>query len=430
MNIADTYYRATANTYAPHATLQGGSAARVCVVGGGYAGLATALGLTERGVRDVVLVEAEQLGHGASGRNGGFVFGGYSLGEAALRAQLGDERARRVYGWTIDAINLIRARIQHHRIACAMVDEGVLWANWFRDESVLRRRAALLSEHYGVHWAYVSPAQLQNLVRSTRYGAALWERNAFHVHPLNYAIGLAEANRNLGVRMHEHTRAVSLTRIGSGWRVRTTQGHVDAERVVLACGGYLSGLNGRADRSLLPIATYVMATEPLGERLAACFPGTRAAVYDTRFAFDYYRPLADTRLLWGGRISILNRAPTQVAKLLRRDVAKVFPALRDVRVDFAWSGLMGYARHEMPQVAELEPGLWAAQGFGGHGLATTTAVAEAVASAIAERDPRYQDLARYDFPNTYKPLGYLGAQATYWWLQAKDAWKAIAEHRG
>jgi gamma-glutamylputrescine oxidase len=422
-----TYYRATANAYAPHAPLAETLDAKVCIIGGGYAGLATALGLAERGLRDVVLLEAEQIGHGASGRNGGFVFGGYSLGEAALLAQLGAQRARRVYGWTTDAINLIRTRIKRYAIDCGVVDEGVLWANWFRDERVLRDRAALLAQHYGLEWTYVAPEQLQALVRSPRYSAALWERNAFHLHPLNYALGLAEANRGLGVRVFEHTRAMRLARDGAGWRVRSAQGSVRAARVVLACGGYLSGLQRLADRSLLPIATYVMATEPLGARLAECFPGTRAAVYDTRFAFDYYRPLADTRLLWGGRISILQRSPAQVARLLRRDLLHVFPNLGDVGIDFAWSGLMGYARHEMPQLAEIEPGLWAAQGFGGHGLATTTAIAEALAAALAEGDTRYRDLARYGFPSTHRPAGYLAAQATYAWLQLKDAWKRWSE---
>jgi gamma-glutamylputrescine oxidase len=198
--------------------------------------------------------------------------------------------------------------------------------------------------------------------------------------------------------------------------------------VVLCCGGYLAGLRPAVDRSILPIATYVMATAPLGERLVReVFIGTRAAVYDTRFAFDYYRPLPDTRLLWGGRISILDRSPHAVARLLKRDLARVFPQLAGVEIDYAWSGLMGYPTHQMPQLLEIEPGLWCGQGFGGHGFATTTAAGEVLASAIAEGDRAIDDYAPFGLESARKPLGFLGAQATYAWLETRDAIKDWAE---
>jgi gamma-glutamylputrescine oxidase len=193
---------------------------------------------------------------------------------------------------------------------------------------------------------------------------------------------------------------------------------------VLCCGGYLAGLAPKVDRSVLPIATYVMATAPLGDRLQKAFAGTRAAVYDTRFAFDYYRPLADTRILWGGRISILDRSPAAVARLLRGDLLRVYPQLEGVGIDFAWSGLMSYARHKMPQVGRLEPGLWYAQGFGGHGLATTIAAGETLAAAIAENDPAWRDYAPFGLPWAGKPIGFAAAQLTYSWAQLRDAWNA------
>ncbi len=419
----ETYYRATARDYPAHRPLIGTLEAQVAVVGGGYAGLATALGLAERGRDGIVLVESEEIGHGASGRNGGFVFGGYSLGEGALLAQLGEAAAKRVYGRSIEAVNLIRDRIARYAIDCDLVDEGVIWANWFDDDRVLRDRLDLLERVYGQRWEWLARDRMQTLVRSPRYRAGAWERNAMHLHPLDYARGLARAASAQGVAVHEQTPAHSLTRHGDGWRIVTGRGELIADQVVLACGGYLAGLRPEIDRSILPIATYVMATEPLGDRLAEIFPGTRAAIYDTRFAFDYYRPLADTRLLWGGRISILDRAPAQVARLLKRDLGKVFPQLAEVKVDYAWSGLMSYARHQMPQIRLLDRGLWCAQGFGGHGLATTTAAGELLAAAIASDDEGWRDYAIYGLPSAMKPAGYLGAQATYWWYQGLDAWK-------
>jgi len=428
MDAGSAYYRATAPAGARYPALTGRSEAGTVIVGGGFAGLNTALGLAERGHRDVVLLEAHEVGHGASGRNGGFVFGGFSLGEASLLEHLGPERARRLYQGTVDAVERIRRRIGQYGIDCQATDAGVLWVNWFRDPEVLRRRQRLLAEHYGVQWEWVPRGQLREQVRSERYGDALFERNALHFNPLAYARGLAAAATEQGVRVHEDSPVVGLERDGAGWRVRTTQGEVRAEKVVLACGGYLAGLHRRVDASVLPIATYVMVTEPLGARMDEVLR-TRAAIYDSRFAFDYYRPTPDGRLLWGGRISVRDRSPAEVERLLRADLARVFPQLAGVRIEHAWSGLMSYARHEMPQIGEVEPGLWLGQAFGGHGVAPTTFAGELLASAIAESDTRWRELSRYGLVSACKPFGMLGAQLGYWWLQAKDAWKDWTERR-
>lgn len=417
------YYRLSAGSLPPRKAAEGASEASCLVIGGGFAGLNTALGLVERGGRDVVVLEAERIGHGASGRNGGFVFAGYSRGEADLLADLGAERARRLHARTRSAVRLIRDRTQRYGIDCDRVDGGVLWANWFRDPAVLERRRRLLAEHFDTEWTSVGREELRSLLRTDRYSGALREAEAFHFHPLKYARGLAATIDAGGGRIHEGSRVVRLVREGLAWRATTADGaSVRAPQVVLACGGYLAGLVPRVDAAVLPIATYVMVTEPLGDRAREAIR-TTAAVYDTRFAFDYYRLLPDTRLLWGGRISVRDRSPKAVERLLRRDLLRVFPTLEGVRVDHAWSGLMSYARHEMPQIAQVEPGLWVAQAFGGHGVAPTTVAGEVLAAAIAEGDPTWQEYAPYGLVSALKPWGFGGAQATYWWLQAKDAWK-------
>lgn len=416
------YYRATAGDVAPRPPLAGTVDCDTCVVGGGFAGLNTALGLAERGHGDVLLLEASRLGRGASGRNGGFVFGGFSRGEDRLLADLGPRRARALYAGTTGAVELIRSRIDRYGIACERTEAGVLWANWFDDPAVLRARQQLLAEAFGAHWDWVPRDALRHELHTTRYGDALFEPRAFHFHPLKYLQGLARAASSLGVAIHEDAPATGLDRDGRGWRVSTPGGDVRARRVVLACGGYLAGLRSEVDAGVLPIATYAMATEPLGGRLQEAM-STRAAVYDTRFAFDYYRPMADTRLLWGGRISILDRDPASVARLLRRDLLKVFPQLDGVRIDHAWSGLMSYARHEMPQVGRIDEGLWLAQAFGGHGVAPTAFAGELLAAAIAEGDTRWQELCDYGLVSALKPAGFIGAQLRYWWLQGRDAWK-------
>jgi gamma-glutamylputrescine oxidase len=307
-----------------------------------------------------------------------------------------------------------------------MVEQGVIWANWFRDPGVLRKRQQLLAEYYDTHWEWLPQQELRARVRSERYYDGLYERHALHLHPLNYAIGLAAAAAGQGVRIHEGTGVRRLRRDGTRWRLSTPQGELLADHVVLGCGGYLAGLQKQIDRAILPIATYVMATEPLGDRLDDCLH-TRAAVYDSRFAFDYYRPLPDTRLLWGGRISVRNRSPKAVQQLLGHDLLRVLPQLKGVKIDYAWSGLMSYARHQMPQIGSNGEGLWWAQAFGGHGVAPTCAAGELLAAAIAENDEGWKQFSNYGLDRTHRPMGFLGAQASYWWQQGNDWFKTRLE---
>jgi gamma-glutamylputrescine oxidase len=202
--------------------------------------------------------------------------------------------------------------------------------------------------------------------------------------------------------------------------VGTAQGSIDARHVVMAGGGYARNVYRRVERAVLPIATYVMATEPLGARLADAID-CRCAVYDTRFAFDYYRPLPDSRILWGGRISILEREPEAIARLLRRDLLKVYPQLRDVRIEHAWGGLMSYARHKMPQIGQSPDGVWYAVGFGGHGMAPTTVSGELLAAAIAGERPVPEAFAAFGLTHTFGALGLAAAQLTYTAMQTRDA---------
>jgi gamma-glutamylputrescine oxidase len=424
--VKPNYYEFSAAESTRYASLQQDIKTRICVIGGGFAGLNTALGLVERGVKDVAVIEAHALGHGASGRNGGFVFAGFSKGLSDLLKDLGPEKAKSLYLSTVAAVDLIRARISKYGIACDAVDAGVYWANWFKDSTILQEQQTLLKQYFDIDWQFVPKQQLRDTILSDRYHDGLFEKNAFHFHPLKYARGIANQFVKMGGSVYENTPALSLAKTADGWRVTTPNGSIQAEQIVLCCGGYLANLIKRVDAAILPIATYVMVTEPLADRLKTILQ-TQAAIYDTRFAFDYYRSLPDSRLLWGGRISVLNRSPQSVARLLHRDLLKVFPQLDDVKIEFAWSGLMSYARHEMPQMGMIDSGLWLAQAFGGHGVAPTTLAGEVLASGIAQSDDAWKEYQSYPLTPTYKPVGYFAAQISYWWLQTRDAWKAKFE---
>ncbi|MBB5464467.1 gamma-glutamylputrescine oxidase [Paraburkholderia sp. CI2] len=415
-----SFYEATVTRSSAYAPLNGRRSAHVCIVGGGLAGLSTALGLAERGVEDVVVLEAQQVGFGASGRNGGFVFGGYSLDCADLLKTLGPTRARELYALTTDAVELMRKRIARYRIDCDATDAGVILANWFDEPARLEAQRRLMRDSFGVDWEPIAANQLAAQLKTSRYHGGLFERNAFHFHPLKYVVGVAAAAAQAGVTIHERSPVVSLRRDGAGFVVETPQGALDARHVVMAGGGYARNVYARVERAVLPIATYVMATEPLGERLHDAI-ATRAAIYDTRFAFDYYRPLPDTRILWGGRISVRDREPEAIARLLRQDLLKVYPQLRDVRIEHAWGGLMSYARHKMPQIGQSTDGVWYAVGFGGHGMAPTTVSGELLAAAISGERPVPDAFATFGLARTYGALGLAAAQLTYTAMQTRDA---------
>lgn len=421
-NFLKTFYEATADktSYPAHS---GRTDARVCILGGGLAGLSTALGLAERGVTDVVVLESHSVGHGASGRNGGFVFGGYSLGNAELLATLGAQEARRLYQLTLDAVELIRTRVRRYGIDCDLVDKGVILANWFNDPARLETPRQLMKDAYGVDWDYIPPGQLKEMLKTERYFGGLLERNAFHFHPLKYVCGIARTVAGMGVRIHERSPALAIEKHAGKYVVKTAGGEVHAEHVVFSGGGYARGVYRPVERAVLPIATYVVATEPLGSRLKDAID-CESAVYDTRFAFDYYRPLQDSRILWGGRISVLDRGPEAIASLLKADLVSVYPQLEDVDIQYSWGGLMSYGRHQMAQIGQDDEGIWHAVGFGGHGMAPTTVAGEVLADAIAKSVPIPDGFGKFGLTRTFGLAGLLAAQMTYTAFQARDAFDA------
>jgi gamma-glutamylputrescine oxidase len=417
-NNQGDYYRAT-STAAHYPALSGAQDAAVCIIGGGFAGLATAIALAERGVTDIVLLEAETVGFGASGRNGGFVFGGFSLGERAIIDTVGPEVGKKLYHMTLAAVERIRSRIEQYGIECELREEGVYLANWFDDARILDAQQRFMADSLGVEWQRISAAQLADKLASKRYFGALFEPGAFHFHPLKYAQGLARVLAAKGVRVHEASRVTQIAADGQGWRIATADGAVRARDVVVCCGGYIEKLYPRLGGAVLPIATYVMVTEPLGERLQGAIR-TGAAVYDTRFAFDYYRPLADGRILWGGRISIMERSGADVARLLYGDMLKVYPQLAGTSVDYAWSGMMSYGRHKMAQLGRLPEGIWYGMGFGGHGVAPTTLAGEVLAAAIMGEGGDLERFGAWGLPSTGGSAGLLAAQLAYWYYELRD----------
>lgn len=419
MTGIDSYYTRTLSDRGERSALQGAFEVDVCIVGGGFAGLTTALELARAG-RSVAVLDAETIGWGASGRNGGFVSPGYARGRSSLEALLGAERARQLYDLSIEGVRIVADNIRDLDIAEAQRIDGVLHVIRYHDpDSMLRKRDQLLAENgYRLDF-WDTPAVREKLV-SRRYHQALHDPQAFHIHPLNYAKGLGRAIEALGGRIFERSRAVSTALEGSSKRVRTASGEVRAEHVVFACGGYTDGLVPQLRRSQLPIATYVMITEEAPERLGASLQ-TPAGVLDDRRASDYYR-LVDggRRLLWGGRITTRTSEPRRLANMLRKSMVDVYPELESIKIDGAWTGLMSYARHLMPQIGRLGPNVWHCLGFGGHGLNTTAIGGKVIAEAITGSSDRIRHFEPFGLVWNGGPAGVAAVQLTYWHYQAMD----------
>ena len=427
----DTWYaRSCAEAPLGAPRLEGREVATIGIVGGGLAGLALALGLAERGAAPVLL-EAATVGAGASGRNGGLLSGGFARDFSSLRQKLGHADATRLCRLSNEAVRLVEQRITEGAIACRLRD-GVLEASWFDRPAELRAYIDEQNRLFDRKLDFWPRDELRRHYRSDRYWDGIFDPLARHLDPLALTRGYARLARAKGARLFEQSPVTRLERhttapsrgVAGGWRLVTGHGGVlEVDQLVLATSASRPTLDPRLGRGLLPVNTYIIVTEPLpaDDALPIRAP---YAVYDDRFATGYYRLLEDEgrllegegsgarRLLWGGRIGI-EAAPADLAHRLLADLGHVYPELRAVRVAHGWAGQMGFARHKMPVVAPLEPGLWVTTGFAGHGLNTTTMAGELLARALLDLDDEWRLLAPFDLAWTGGRLGAHAAQALY-----------------
>jgi len=393
-----SYYAASVARPAPAPPLQGQTQADVAVVGGGLAGLSAALELRERGF-DVVLLEAREVGWGASGRNGGQAIHGLACDQAVIEAQLGLDDARRVWAMSLEALDLMRERCRRHAIACDWRDGYLAVATGERKARELRAGVERMAEVYGYAQTWVERAELPRWVASPRYVAGAHDPRSGHLHPLKYCLGLRDTALALGVRLHEHSAVTALDTEGGDARLRTTSGaQVRARQVLLAGNVYLHAfgpaLAPRLAARIMPVGTYIVATEPLGpERAQALLPGG-AAVSDTNFVLDYFRTTADHRLLYGGRVSYSTTTPPNLAAAMRRRMQRTFPQLGEVAVEHAWGGFVDISMNRAPDFGRVGSSIYYLQGFSGHGLALTGLAGRIVAEAMAGDACRFDVFAR------------------------------------
>ncbi|WP_395708324.1 NAD(P)/FAD-dependent oxidoreductase [Reyranella sp.] len=415
-----SWYAATRDADPERPPLSGRAQADVAVVGGGFAGLHAARLLAMRGQR-VVLVERRRIGWGASGRNGGFVSPGYAARTAALVARLGVAHARKLYAQSKRGVAIVREAIETSARPDLLMSEGKLTVARTDQGDDFPDRIRALAAKLDADFEPWDTARVRALLSTERYHQAIHDPRSFQVHPLNLALALARDIERRAGTVHEMSDAVRLEHKGTGWRVHTNGGEIAARHVVMAGNADLGRVQPRLARAILPVATYVAVTAKLGTKLAETVRW-RGAISDTRRAGDYYRIVDGDRLLWGGRITTDTREPANLSALMRSDILSVYPQLGEVAIEYAWPGIMGYAPHMMPQVGEIEPGLWVCSAFGGHGVAQTAAGADAVAVGIAGEDDRWKLFAPYGTRWAGGGAGRLATQLVYWRLQAGDWW--------
>lgn len=419
LTYPDTFYARTAATTNKRAPLQGRIEVDTCIIGGGLAGLTCAYELARAG-RSVAVLEAEAVGWGASGRNGGFVSPGYARSHSSIASAIGEVKANELHGLSIEGMRIVSDNIRDLAIAGADPRPGrISVVRYDSGDSLARARDQLVRDH-GYTVDFWPTEQVREVLRSPKYHQALFDPHSFHIHPLNYVRALADAIETLGGRIIEGSRVVSAELSAPEKRLVTASGELRARQVVIACGGYTDNLVPKLRSSQLPIATYVLTTEAAPEMIAKAIR-TRAAISDDRRAGDYYRIVEDgQRLLWGGRITTRTSEPRDLAALLRRTMISTYPELEALKVEIAWSGLMSYARHLMPQIGPLGPNVWHCLGFGGHGLNTTAIGGRVIAEAILGTSDRHRLFAPFGLVWNGGVFGTVAVQATYWRYQMMD----------
>ncbi len=418
---AQSYYQASANQTLAFPPLQGDVSTDVVVIGAGFTGLSAALELTEAGYK-VVVLEAGTVGYGASGRNGGQICTGFSPGQSRLVAQLGKSDALKCFAIAEDSKKLIEQRIAKHNI-----QTGLQWG-------YLHCAVKPGREHELVAWkdemdalgyegcTILSKAELEAKLGTQLYHGALREARAGHFHPLNYCLGLARAATSAGAVIYENSRVLELDHGPQPW-ARTEHGKVSAKFMVVAGNAYLGKTVKQLYGRVMPVTSFIATTEPLGEDVAKSLIRDNEAVADTNFILDYFRRTEDNRLLFGGGANYSTLEPKDVGGFMKRNMVKVFPQLRDVKIEHAWGGYIAITSNRLPDCGRLSPTTYYAHGYSGQGVALAGMYGKLMAEAIRGTAEKFDLLARVKhFPFPGGPIRTPLLVAAMLYYRMRDAW--------
>lgn len=403
MNLShtDSYYAASANQTIQCEALLGAHVADVCVVGAGITGLSAALNLAERGY-SVTVLESNVVGWGASGRSGGQMIFGFGCDMPVIEKCAGKTAAKTMWDMSIEAIDILRNRVDQHQIQCDLQQGHLHAAIKPRQMQELEEWQASLEKHYGyTSLSLWDQQQVQSQMASERYIGGLFDVNSGHIHPLNYTLGLAKAALKAGVTIYTHSAVTKVTRKSKANVCHTNQGQVTAQQVLFCGNAYMGNLVPEISRKIMPVGTYIGATEPLGKERACALIKNNMAVADINFVLDYFRMSADYRVLFGGRVSYSTLTPPNLTHSMQQRMLSVFPQLADLKMDYSWGGNVAITMNRGPHFGHLGEDLYFAQGFSGHGIAATGLAGKLLAEAVAgqtERFDLFNEINHLPFP--------------------------------
>jgi len=397
-----SWYAATAKPLAEFPRATGDLQCDVCIVGAGYTGLSAALHLANDGY-DVILLDAHRVGFGASGRNGGQVGTGQRVEQDGLEKIVGPAHARALWDLSLESVQLVRDLIEQNMIACGFAD-GIIHADHKkRFVAGSHAYATKLHDEYGYQKIRaLDRDEMRHLVGSSAYHGGTLDSGGGHIHPLEYALGLARAAQKAGVRIFESSRATGITE-ASPAIVTTENAAISASHVVVACNGYLGRLNRHVAARVMPINNFIVATRPLGAAVAQDLIRNNLAVADSKFVINYFRLSDDFRLLFGGGETYGYRFPGDIAGLVRIPMTRVYPQLKNVEIDYAWGGTLGITMNRMPHFERLRGNIISVGGYSGHGVAMATLGGKLAALAIAGQAEKFDLMA--DVPTQAFPGG-------------------------
>lgn len=389
----------------------------VCVVGGGLAGMTTALEIARRGW-SVALLEAKRVAGAASGSNLGFVIPGFQQEIARIVERCGLDHAKILWALSEDGVEYVRNLIRETGMPGVDPVNGWLDVSKFDTADDIVPLIGLLGQEFGVEVEGWPAERVREVLKTDHYFHAIHFPRAFHIHPLNYAIGLAAAAQAAGVRIFEDTPVISIDPTGVRKRVATPAGRVRANHIVLAANTQLGRVAPDLAQTVLPLTTYTAVTEPIGEKLSEAIT-YRGAVSDSPSSDHHYRIVGGDRLMWSGGSTTWQADPQSYGPWLKQSIQRTYPQLGEVEISDVWAGTMGFTVHRMPQIGEVKPGVWLAGGFAGHGLNTTAMAGTLLARAIVENDDAWRLFLPYDLVWAGGALGRVIRQSTSWLKRTK-----------
>ena len=399
----NSYYAASANELPQYSTLESDIVVDVCVVGGGFAGLSSAIELSDRGYK-VAVLEANHIGFGASGRNGGQIIAGLACEQDVIESVLGFDAAKQVWGMTLEALDLVRERAKRFNIKCDLQDgflgvsvnekKGKKLRSWF--DNMAKRYG------YDSDATWIEPVHIKNWIDSHRYFNGYFDKRSGHLHPLNYCLGLARGAASLGVQIYQHSAVTQIQQaqgVNKEHVILSTQsGTIKAQFVVLAGNMYLPeispNLAPKIAKRIMPVGTYIIGTEPIDAKLAAKLIPSNSAVCDTNFVLDYFRLSKDRRMIYGGRVSYSAMTPPNLTQSMQARMVETFPQLTNTKVEYTWGGFVDISMNRAPDFGRVAPNIYYLQGFSGHGVALTGMAGKLVAEAISGQASRFDVLAK------------------------------------